>query len=296
MKKISTSSLQFEKNSKITNLNSSTNNTPKISKLNSNNNDTEFFDSFGDDVLDFFGSNNITKGSALEVLEEERLDFFDKGDIEEAIKCGVNGENIKVILKNGESFLFVPDGDSYKLSSYSNNSGDTCYFENGLYELWDNIYGGNNLGTSISLNDITLIGDTLILEMDDGVEIRYDTSDNYRITSFGLNGTTYTMDQIEQGLNKIKEEKLNEANERKNNMGSHYPGMKDVEREIQEIQEKYTVDNIEKFEIHDGEVTIKLKDSSGNIYVNFEGSRASSVEYRDPNNSPYINGFVEREI
>ena len=296
MKKVSTSSLQFENNSKITNLNSSTNNTTKISKLNSNDNDIEFFDSFGDDVLDFFGSNNITKGSALEVLEEERLDFFDKGDIEEAIKCGVNGENIKVILKNGESFLFVPDGDSYKLSSYSNNSGDTCYFENGLYELWDNIYGGNNLGTSISLNDITLIGDTLILEMDDGVEIRYDTSDNYRITSFSLNGTTYTMDQIEKGLNKIKEEKLNEANERKNNMGSHYPGMKDVEREIQEIQEKYTVDNIEKFEIHDGEVTIKLKDSSGNIYVNFEGSRASSVEYRDPNNSPYINGFVEREI
>ena len=42
--------------------------------------------------------------------------------------------------------------------------------------------------------------------------------------------------------------------------------------------------------------TLQIKDSSGNIYVNFEGSRASSVEYRDPNNSPYINGFVEREI
>lgn len=295
MKKISTSSLQFENKPKMTNMTSNSNTSASITKLNSNA-ETEIIDSFGDDVLEFFGSNNITKGSALEVLEEERLDFFDKGDIDEAYRCGVNGENIKVILKNGESFQFVPDGDSYKLSSYSNNSGDTCYFENGLYELWDNIYGGNNLGTSISLNDISLIGDSLILEMDDGVEIRYDTSDNYRIISFGLNGTTYTMDQIEQGLNKIKEEKLNEANERKNNMGSHYPGMKDVEREIEEIQGKYTVDNIEQFSIHDGEVTIRLKDSSGSIYVNFEGSKASSVEYYDPNNSPYINGFVEREI
>ena len=294
MKKISTSSLQFENKPKITNMTSNSNINASITKLNSNA-ETEIIDSFGDDVLEFFGSNNITKGSAIEVLEEEMLNFIDKDDIDEAYRSGINGENINVILKNGEKFQFIPDGNSYKLSRYSNSSGETCSFENGLYELWNNIYGGNNMGTSISLDDILLYDDTLVLTMKDDVKIYYDVSDDYKITSFSLNGNSYAIDEIEKGLNFIRDERINRAIEKSETMGRIIPGMSTPEEDIKEAQERYNINNIERFSIRDGEVTLHLKDSNRPIYINFDGSTSSSVKYPD-SSSIYLDGYIEKEI
>lgn len=265
----------------------------ELKKLNSTSNEMEieYVGSFGDAIYDAFGSNKITKGTAIEILEDESLKFIEKDEVEEAIKCGPNSENIKITLKSGDEFLFVPNGTSYKLLTYTSN-GNTVHFSNGLYDLYDNIYVG---GTTKAIANMSLYGDSLMIELVDGVKIFYDTSKNNEITSFALNNNFYSVDEIKRAIDTLKENLLAPLEqELRRASGSTHPYFQQLKEQIQDIEEKYSYDNATDFSIEDYGVAI---DGVGSLWsIKFENNKATSVVYRDRNNSPYLDGHVEMEI
>ena len=263
---------------------------PKID----NSNNIDYIASFGDKVLDFFGSNNITKGTAIEILEMENLDFIDKDDIKEALRCGVNGENVKIILDTGEEYLFVPDGDSFKLSSYTNSLGEICSFDNGIDSLLDNIYGGNGVGTTHSIKDISVFGDTLMIETADDLKVYFDKN-TFEIKSFGLNGNTYNYSDLENALNTIMESKIAAINERIAYLGDNHPIVPGLKEDIERVKEQYSAGNITEITVEDGYIAFKLDDNPRPIYVNYDGSTVSSIEYYT-GGGPYINGYSHIDV
>lgn len=267
--------------------------TAELKKLNSTSNEMEieYVGSFGDAIYDAFGSNKITKGTAIEILEDEKLKFIEKDEVEEAIKCGPNSENIKITLKSGDEFLFVPNGTSYKLLTYTSN-GNTVHFSNGLYDLYDNIYVG---GTTKEIDSMSLYGNSLMIKLVDGVKIFYDTSKNNEITSFALNDNFYSVDEIKRAIDTLKENLLAPLEqELRRASGSTHPYFQQLKEQIQDIEEKYSYDNATDFSIEDYGVAI---DGVGSLWsIKFENNKATSVVYRDRNNSPYLDGHVEMEI
>lgn len=296
MKKLDNNQLNIKNTVKTINNTTSA----EFKKLNSANNEVEieYVGSFGDAIYDAFGSNKITKGTAIEILEDEKLNFIEKDEIEEAIKCGPDSENIKITLKNGDEFLFVPDGTDYKLSTYTSN-GNTVHFSNGLYGLWDNVRGGNGIGTRLEIANISLYGNSLMIELVDGVQIFYNTSKNNEITSFGLNNKYYSVDEIKRAIDTLKESLLEplEQELRRATSGSvldTHPYIQQLKRQIQDIEEAYSYNNITGFSIKDYGVEL---DGVGSLWsIKFENGKATSVVYRDDNNSPYLDGHVEIEV
>lgn len=269
----------------------------ELKKLNSTSNEMEieYVGSFGDAIYDAFGSNKITKGTAIEILEDESLKFIEKDEVEEAIKCGPNSENIKITLKSGDEFLFVPNGTSYKLLTYTSN-GNTVHFSNGLYDLYDNIYVG---GTTKAIANMSLYGDSLMIELVDGVKIFYDTSKNNEITSFALNNNFYSVDEIKRAIDTLRENLLAplEQELRRASSGSAlstHPYIQQLKEKIQDIEEKYSYDNITNLSIEDYGIELE---GVGDLWsIKFENNKATSVVYRDKNNSHYLDGHVEMEI
>lgn len=264
-------------------------------KLNNPNSDVEieYVGSFGDAIYDAFGSNKITKGTAMEILKDERFLFFEKDEIEEAIKCGQNNENVKITLKNGDEFLFVPDGMDYKLSTYTSN-GNTVHFSNGLYELWDNVLGGNGNGTKIALTDISLYQNMLRIEMYDGISIYYDVSKNNELIMFELNGQYYTISEVKRAIDTLRESLLAPLQEELRRASSGtvldtHPYIQQLKQKIQDIEEAYTYDNVTDFTFIDN--GLKL-DGVGRLwYITFENNKATSVVYGD-DDSHYVDGHA----
>ena len=78
--------------------------------------------SFIDDVAGFFGKGPYSIENGYELLRRNKIDYS-KDDIKSVEKCGADGENIKVIMKNGEEFLFAGDGDDYTLEKIELSNG-----------------------------------------------------------------------------------------------------------------------------------------------------------------------------
>ena len=296
MKKLDNNQLNIKNTVKAINNTTSA----EFKKLNSANNEVEieYVGSFGDAIYDAFGSNKITKGTAIEILEDESLKFIEKDEVEEAIKCGPNSENIKITLKSGDEFLFVPNGTSYKLLTYTSN-GNTVHFSNGLYELWDNVLGGNGNGTRKEIDSMSLYGNSLMIKLVDGVKIFYDTSKNNEITAFALNDNFYSVNELKRAIDTLRENLLAplEQELRRATSGSAldtHPYIQQLKQKIQDIKEKYSYDNATDFSIEDYGVAI---DGVGSLWsVKFENNKATSVVYKDRDNSPYLDGHVEMEI
>lgn len=286
MDKISKSSLNFENKASAKTNNISND----VTKLNTNKNEAkiEYVNSFGDAVLDAFGSNNITKSSAMEILEDSYLNFIDKEDIEEAIRCGQNSENIKIILKNGDTYLFTPNGSDYILYSFESN-GNIATFDNGLSELYDNIFFDGHWKPDIK--NISIYDDTLVITKELGQQIYYDTSNNNELLGFGYQGNYYSVEEIKKGINAYKEKEISEL---KDSLGS-FLSSQELASRIQYIEDAYSFDKIETFLIEDYGVGIELEDIYTFWSVKFENNKATSVVYYD-SQSPYIDGHMILDI
>ena len=286
MDKISKSSLNFgnKASAKTNNISND------VTKLNTNKNEVkiEYVNSFGDAVLEAFGSNNITKSSAMEILEDSYLNFIDEEDIEEAIRCGLNSENIKIILKNGDTYLFNPNGSDYVLYSFESN-GNTATFDNGLSELYDNIFFDSRWEPYIK--NISLHDDTLVITKEPGRHIYYDTSNNNELLGFGYQGNYYSVEEIKKGINAYKEKEISEL---KDSLGS-FLSSQELASRIQHIEDAYSFDKIEKFLVEDYGVGIDLEDIYTFWSVKFENNKATSVVYYD-SQSPYIDGHMILDI
>lgn len=273
MDKISKSSLSLENK-----LSTKTNNISNtITKFNTNKNEVEveFVSTFGDAFLDALGSNKITKSTAVDVFESEGITFIDKDDIKEAIKSGVNSENLKITLNNGDVYIFEQSNNSYKLLNYTSD-GNTVTFDNGFEELYNDIYGpsGNN-----KIEGINLLGDTLQLKLEDGTYLFYDITNNNKLTTISSNGKYYYTDDVKDAIDIIRESCINKNMEAIEWFTYNNPNEEAVRmfEDENEWLEKCTYDNINKIEIA----------KNGMMYITMEGSDKRWAITFDSNNKPY---------
>ncbi len=273
MDKISKSSLNLENKVSTRNNKISSN----ITKFNTNKNEVEieFVNSFGDAVLDALGSNKITKSTAVDAFESEGLEFIDKGDIKEAIRSGVNGENLKITLDNGDVYIFGQSNNSYKLLNYISD-GHTVTFDNGLEDLYNNIYGpaGNN-----KISSINMVGDTLLLKLEDGTYLFFDTANNNKLTTISSNGRYYYMDDVKDAIDAMREDCIDKNSEwiRRNNSNDEIARIYEEENEW---LEKCTYENIEKIEIgENGIMFITMKGSDKRWSIIFKNNKPYNATY-----------------
>lgn len=258
MDKISKSSLSLE-NKVPTNTNNISN---TITKFNTNKNEmkVEFVSAFGDAVLDAFGSNKITKSTAIELLENEDITFIEEDDILEAVKSGPNSEYIKIELKSGERFFF--DIDTNELNMYVNSEGKVCSFQNGIADLYKNIDIYDDNGNK-EISNITITeNNTFVIRLENGTSLHYDMNNNNRLTTIVANNKYYSMKELEEGIDTVRNHCIEDNQESIKwfTFNNPNPGAVEHYEEENRYLEKCTFENIEKISIQEnGYMSIKFK-------------------------------------
>lgn len=287
MKRVDSETLQFVNKTNTSDFKSGNSKENLIELCSSG--DTEFMDSFGDKALEFFGSDNITKNSALEILDEESIKFVEKDDIEEAYK---SVDDIVIRLKNGEVFRFEPAGNSYKLVYYANGQGESCSLD-GLSKIWENIHSDKKITISprhYGLSNISIVRGTLILEIMNGVQVFYDTNSK-EITDFRYNDSTFPMSEIKRAFEARKQERVKEARERVRN-GSNHPLYEKWKEELEATENMKPYDVNKADNIHFGDDYVAIDGT----YIFFENGKATLMSYYYRPKAMYTNGYTDLEL
>ena len=127
-----------------------------------------------------------------------------------------------------------------------------------------------------------------------GLKVYFDKN-TFEIKSFGLNGNTYNYSDLENALNTIMESKIAAINERIAYLGDNHPIVPGLKEDIERVKEQYSAGNITEITVEDGYIAFKLDDNPRPIYVNYDGSTVSSIEYYT-GGGPYINGYSHIDV
>lgn len=257
MKKIDKNSLSFKNTVSLSN-NNTTNTVNKLK--NTAGSEVQYVSSFGDMFLEAIGSNNITKSTAIEILENEDITFIEEDDILEVVKSGSNSEYIKIELKSGERYFF--DIDTNELSMYVNSEGKVCNFQNGLASLYKNIDIYDDNGNK-EISNITITeNNTFVIRLENGASLHYDMKNNNRLTTIVANNKFYSMEELEEGIDIVRNHCIAENQESIKwfTYNNPIPGAVEHYEEENRYLEKCTFENIEKISIQEnGYMSIKFK-------------------------------------
>ena len=283
MKKISRTALNFDN---INNKSNLSENVSKLKEMNGSNQEIEYVGSFGDFFLDIVGE-NITKDTAVKLLNEADLNFINEDDIKEAYKIDDSEENIKIVMENGDSYTLKLNGSYYDLVSFTKD-GETCEIKEGLKEIIEN--GKYSVGAGIS--DIWVSGNSLGIMTESGDQLFYDMANNNKLTSVfsSINNKMYNMDEVEKVIDSIREAQASEINEQIDLYGGMFPDIKEtLQNQLDKVESQITFDKIESIGVADtGALYIKMEDYGKGWSIKFENGKAISAWYYDGANEKQI--------
>ena len=283
MKKISSATLNFEN---INNKRKLSQNVSKLKEMNGSNQEIEYVGSFGDFFLDIVGE-NITKDTAVKLLNEADLNFINEDDIKEAYKIDDSEENIKIVMENGDSYTLKVNGSYYDLVSFTKD-GETCEIKEGLKEIIEN--GKYSVGAGIS--DIWVSGNSLGIMTESGDQLFYDMANNNKLTSVfsSINNKMYNMDEVEKVIDSIREAQASEIKEQIDLYGGMFPDIKEtLQNQLDKVESQITFDKIESIGVADtGALYIKMEDYGKGWSIKFENGKAISAWYYDGANEKQI--------
>ena len=283
MKKISSATLNFEN---INNKRKLSQNVSKLKEMNGSNQEIEYVGSFGDFFLDIVGE-NITKDTAVKLLNEADLNFINEDDIKEAYKIDDSEENIKIVMENGDSYTLKLNGSYYDLVSFTKD-GETCEIKEGLKEIIEN--GKYSVGAGIS--DIWVSGNSLGIMTESGDQLFYDMANNNKLTSVfsSINNKMYNMDEVEKVIDSIREAQASEIKEQIDLYGGMFPDIKEtLQNQLDKVESQITFDKIESIGVADtGALYIKMEDYGKGWSIKFENGKAISAWYYDGANEKQI--------
>ena len=283
MKKISSATLNFEN---INNKRKLSQNVSKLKEMNGSNQEIEYVGSFGDFFLDIVGE-NITKDTAVKLLNEADLNFINEDDIKEAYKIDDSEENIKIVMENGDSYTLKLNGSYYDLVSFTKD-GETCEIKEGLKEIIEN--GKYSVGAGIS--DIWVSGNSLGIMTESGDQLFYDMANNNKLTSVfsSINNKMYNMDEVEKVIDSIREAQTSEIKEQIDLYGGMFPDIKEtLQNQLDKVESQITFDKIESIGVADtGTLYIKMEDYGKGWSIKFENGKAISAWYYDGANEKQI--------
>ena len=283
MKKISRTALNFDN---INNKSNLSQNVSKLKEMNGSNQEIEYVGSFGDFFLDIVGE-NITKDTAVKLLNEADLNFINEDDIKEAYKIDDSEENIKIVMENGDSYTLKLNGSYYDLVSFTKD-GETCEIKEGLKEIIEN--GKYSVGAGIS--DIWVSGNSLGIMTESGDQLFYDMANNNKLTSVfsSINNKMYNMDEVEKVIDSIREAQASEINEQIDLYGGMFPDIKEtLQNQLDKVESQITFDKIESIGVADtGALYIKMEDYGKGWSIKFENGKAISAWYYDGANEKQI--------
>ena len=263
MKKISSATLNFEN---INNKRKLSLNLSKLNNMNNSEQQIEYVGSFGDFFLDIVGE-NITKDTAVKLLNEADLNFINEDDIKEAYKIDDSEENIKIVMENGNSYTLKLNGSYYDLVSFTKD-GETCEIKEGLKEIIEN--GKYSVGAGIS--DIWVSGNSLGIMTESGDQL------------------FYNMDEGEKVIESIREAQTSEIKEQIDLYGGMFPDIKEtLQNQLDKVESQITFDKIESIGVADtGALYIKMEDYGKGWSIKFENGKAISAWYYDGANEKQI--------
>lgn len=253
----------------------------------------EKYNSVGDTILDLLGSNNITKSTAEKLFEEAGLETIKAENIKEAIKCGPNGENIKVTLENGKEFLFQPIGSSMQLTRYTDENGNTATFKEGLEAVLEQkgiIYGiGLHSPKEIRFITVDENGNIVVIG-ENGNSITFDGTTN-EIISLMVDHNTYSMAEVQRALEQVKEAQIKELQEEAARYQNIFPDIAEQKREEIKELEELTTDQIEEISVDRDTGTLDLKmEGYGKLWpITFTNGQATSMWYINAGSSVQLN-------
>lgn len=283
MKKISRTALNFDN---INNKSNLSQNVSKLKEMNGSNQEIEYVGSFGDFFLDIVGE-NITKDTAVKLLNEADLNFINEDDIKEAYKIDDSEENIKIVMENGDSYTLKLNGSYYDLVSFTKD-GETCEIKEGLKEIIEN--GKYSVGAGIS--DIWVSGNSLGIMTESGDQLFYDMANNNKLTSVfsSINNKMYNMDEVEKVIDSIREAQASEIKEQIDLYGGMFPDIKEsLQNQLNKVENQITFDKIESIGVADtGALYIKMEDYGKGWSIKFENGKAISAWYYDGANEKQI--------
>lgn len=283
MKKISRTALNFDN---INNKSNLSQNVSKLKEMNGSNQEIEYVGSFGDFFLDIVGE-NITKDTAVKLLNEADLNFINEDDIKEAYKIDDSEENIKIVMENGDSYTLKLNGSYYDLVSFTKD-GETCEIKEGLKEIIEN--GKYSVGAGIS--DIWVSGNSLGIMTESGDQLFYDMANNNKLTSVfsSINNKMYNMDEVEKVIDSIREAQASEIKEQIDLYGGMFPDIKEtLQNQLDKVESQITFDKIESIGVADtGALYIKMEDYGKGWSIKFENGKAISAWYYDGANEKQI--------
>lgn len=283
MKKISRTALNFDN---INNKSNLSQNVSKLKEMNGSNQEIEYVGSFGDFFLDIVGE-NITKDTAVKLLNEADLNFINEDDIKEAYKIDDSEENIKIVMENGDSYTLKLNGSYYDLVSFTKD-GETCEIKEGLKEIIEN--GKYSVGAGIS--DIWVSGNSLGIMTESGDQLFYDMANNNKLTSVfsSINNKMYNMDEVEKVIDSIREAQASEIQEQIDLYGGMFPDIKEsLQNQLDKVESQITFDKIESIGVADtGALYIKMEDYGKGWSIKFENGKAISAWYYDGANEKQI--------
>ena len=283
MKKISSATLNFEN---INNKRNLSQNVSKLKEMNGSNQEIEYVGSFGDFFLDIVGE-NITKDTAVKLLNEADLNFINEDDIKEAYKIDDSEENIKIVMENGDSYTLKLNGSYYDLVSFTKD-GETCEIKEGLKEIIEN--GKYSVGAGIS--DIWVSGNSLGIMTESGDQLFYDMANNNKLTSVfsSINNKMYNMDEVEKVIDSIREAQASEIKEQIDLYGGMFPDIKEsLQNQLDKVESQITFDKRESIGVADtGALYIKMEDYGKGWSIKFENGKAISAWYYDGANEKQI--------
>lgn len=276
MKKISRTALNFDN---INNKSNLSQNVSKLKEMNGSNQEIEYVGSFGDFFLDIVGE-NITKDTAVKLLNEADLNFINEDDIKEAYKIDDSEENIKIVMENGDSYTLKLNGSYYDLVSFTKD-GETCEIKEGLKEIIEN--GKYSVGAGIS--DIWVSGNSLGIMTESGDQLFYDMANNNKLTSVfsSINNKMYNMDEVEKVIDSIREAQASEIKEQIDLYGGMFPDIKEtLQNQLDKVESQITFDKIESIGVADtGALYIKMEDYGKGWSIKFDNGKAISAWYYD---------------
>ena len=283
MKKISRTALNFDN---INNKSNLSQNVSKLKEMNGSNQEIEYVGSFGDFFLDIVGE-NITKDTAVKLLNEADLNFINEDDIKEAYKIDDSEENIKIVMENGDSYTLKLNGSYYDLVRFTKD-GETCEIKEGLKEIIEN--GKYSVGAGIS--DIWVSGNSLGIMTESGDQLFYDMANNNKLTSVfsSINNKMYNMDEVEKVIDSIREAQASEIKEQIDLYGGMFPDIKEtLQNQLDKVESQITFDKIESIGVADtGALYIKMEDYGKGWSIKFENGKAISAWYYDGANEKQI--------
>lgn len=108
-----------------------------------------------DGIADIFGLGGPTIDDGYSLLAENDI-WYSKEEIKSVEKRGTDGENIVVIMENGEEYLFVPDGNGFSLSYIKLSDGTTVICDLS-YDMQKRIREQELIPESVSINGVVTV-------------------------------------------------------------------------------------------------------------------------------------------